>query len=379
LSTDNEEESSKLDKFNYQDYFILETDLIYKGKLPKAELKQSGVDLVSQYYSYKYQMENLIKTWNVDELIQVINSEDFSKIRNIEDDIRIPFLITGTHSTPVAYVKEGGKEYLLIFDSLGDSSMAQNAAEFFPEINVYTSISKIRQRDDYSCHAEAQIFLRELIGKDEKGNFLIPNILSTLSENIIKDKTSNDHPPNFHTIKLFDRLLITTQTPLFMAAHEQEYKSNDLIHRHKGQPENIEAFLKRYPPEEVVYTGKKPTVSSYLREKGLKLGHIIEIQFYLNQLESRLGSKFTKNLKDDFIDSAKKKLKQYGKISLFTEQQKKNTSLSLYNLSQKFLEDNFKLSEAKPEASASQNYKEKLQEMKSVESPDGGKTGYESK
>src|SRR5262249_30752321 len=140
------------------------------------------------------------------------------------------------------YVKEKEKEYLLIFDSLGDMEMAEVAALASPEIDVYTSINKIRQRDSYSCHAEAMIFIRELAGKNEKNNFIIQDISHKLAENVMQKDNPDSPPRNLYKVKLFDSLLLTIQNPPFKEEHKQQYASKAVVHIHKGEPEQIGDF-----------------------------------------------------------------------------------------------------------------------------------------
>jgi len=327
----------KLEKFERKYYYKAGVDLDINDNKPKAKLTQKGIDLVSQYYSYKYQMPPLIKTFSGDELIEKIKSEEFSNIRNSPDDVRISLIMTGCHSIPVVYIKQGGKEYLLILDSLGYTGIEQTVAEALPDITCYAMPPKaIRQRDFYSCHSEAQVILRELTGKDETGNFLIPDILNKIEKHEIKVNKQAEFPNNLHVIKLFDSLLMTVQNPAFKEAHEEEFKSKEAIRRYKGGHENIQKFFDKYPAEEMSNSARKPNVSSYSREKGLKFTQIIEIQFYLNQLQSNLGNKFTKEIKDDFISAAKKEVKQYGKIASLSEKQNN----ALYDLAQKTLSEN---------------------------------------
>lgn len=202
-------------------------------------------------------------------------------------------------------------------------------------MTVYTT-DITRQRDTYSCHIDAKIMLRELVGKDKTGSYLIPDLLTKLQQNI---KDTDKIFKNLHTINLFDSLLVTVQVPSAKKDYDKQYASKVVIHKHQNKHENISDFSQRYPPEEVI-GGKKPTVSSYLREKGLKLTHIIEIQFYINQLQHLLGKDFTAEMRNDFIVAAKKELKSNKKISFLTEQQKDQSSI-FYNLAQKTLNEYF--------------------------------------
>lgn len=339
---------ANLIEFKKEEYFESDIDRFSKAKLPYIQLNPKGIDLVAQYYAYKYHMDKPIITPNVNRVIEKIKSDDFSKISNQQDEVRIPFLITGSHSTPAVYVKEKEKEYLLIFDSLGDISMAEVAAEAFPNMDIYTSKKQGRQRDIYSCHSEALFFLRELAGKNAEHHFIILNISDKLKKNVIPD---TKHRDNLHEIKLFDSLLATIQNPPFMASHKDQYASKEIIHTHKGKPEHIEDFLKRYPPEERAAAGKEPNVSSYLREKGLKFSHIIEIQFYLNQLKKILGDQFTEQLMAGFIADAKSIIKMNKNTFLTEGSEQKN----VYALAKTYLEKNLDLLETKNVSTANVN------------------------
>lgn len=323
----------QLDRFNSADYYEQGVDVLYKDDLPQIELKQKGIDLVSEYFSHKYQMLPLTKTSHINELIEKIQSHELlDKIKSMTD-VRIPFLITGTHSTPVVYIKQQEKEYLLILDSLGSNELAEQLAKHFSGMTVYTSMYKIRQRDSYSCHAEAQILLRELTGKDINGNYLIPDVLDKMKNHIIKTEELESFP-NLHVSKLFGSLLMTIQVPGYKDVHEEQYKSDDTIHRYKKKYENIQTYLFKYPPDEMFSKDRKPTVSKYLREKGLEFAHVIETQFYIRQIQSKLGDHFTNEMRDSFISAAKKELKKYGKAGTLTEDQKSQQSENVYHLAQ---------------------------------------------
>jgi hypothetical protein len=329
---------SDLPDFVSNEYYDSSQEYSLKDAPPYAALLQPGIDLVAEYYSYKYQMPALIKTWEIEEVIAKLKAADFLEIRNSSQPIRIPFLISGSHSAPVVYLKQEGKEYLLFFDSLGDMYNPIFSATAFPDFTIYTSESNVRQRDFYSCHTDAMVFLRELTGKDEKGNYLMPDLLEKLEQN--KIEAGNDLEKNICVFKLFDDLLITVQAPRFMEGREEQSISHQTVRRH----ENLEKFLNKYPLDKMMSENKAPTFSRYLREKGLKFTHIIEIQFYVNALQERLGERFTKEIKDEFISSAKKIVKQYGKTDFISGSKRADRRSSLRHLAEEVLSKNLVVS-----------------------------------
>jgi len=430
METRDQNNFPKLEAFNYKDFFEPGMDERPDNPVPKVTLNTKGIGLVGQYYSDKYQMENLknLKKGK-DELFENINSDDFYKMVNAKSDIRIPFIMTSEvtlhggskqalHSTPIVYIKEGDKEALLIFDSVSISMGVVDEIARESRLTVYT-VSGQRQLDSYSCHTDALVLLRELTGKDADGNYFIPNFLTWLE----KEGKVAAWPINQNlkeVTSLLDRLHITVQNPQFMkyslgdlednqrktdtlyisatesglayqvigigdnqvmelkngiiswdelpnSPHEtkkiieaqqellpkilaitskaghtriiQQDETKEMMHKHKGQLENIDTLLQRYPPDEV--TGKRQYKSSYLRKKGLKFAHIIEIQFYLNQLKDALGVNFTKQLRANFIREAKDNFNKQGKISFLSAEGKK----SMYEIVQKYLKSNFKLDE----------------------------------
>lgn len=357
---DSRNQKPELIEFDYNNFFEADLDTDFRNKPLRVKLTRNGIELIGQYYAIKYQTPDLIiidlkptddsnKLIYLDNLFQKINSEEFAQLRKTEGDIRIPIVVTGWHSTPIVYIKEGSREGFAIFDSAN-----QNIAKDVVENSQFAVLTidegerprdyDVRQGDKYSCHVDAVIFIRELTGKDENNNFIIPDFFNKLEkENRIKVATNNNK--NLKKVQLPDRLLTTTQRQSFLNQHKP---GNEIIHTYRGQPENIDVFFKRYPPDDVsgfvdfLGNPKKPYVSSYLREKGLKLANIIEIQFYLNQLKNILGNQFTETVMKNFIRDAKVEFKQHGH-SFLTQDGKKR----LYDLAKKYLEKNLNLSETK--------------------------------
>ncbi len=307
---------SLFEKFNYKNYFDCSTDYWTPDNVPYVKLSDQGTDVVAEYYNVKYHLEHLSRMASVNDLILKLKSLEFKKKYCTPDnDVRVPFIINSMveirrtltqsgHSSPTAYIKEEKKEAILYFDSLGSTLDAEELAKQ-TGLKVYT-IQMGRQRDYYSCHTDALVFCRLMAAKDEKGNYLIPNLLAFLEKNSI------DSSKNPVVVKLPDNLLITAQRLDFIQANK---KGDVIVHTgNKYGPENIDMFLK-HRPEKADYGKDAQPASDYLRQKGLKYANIIEIQFYLKQLETRLGSVFTKDLRKQFVKEAKEKLVSQGEVN----------------------------------------------------------------
>ena len=97
---------------------------------------------------------------------------------------------------------------------------------YFLEIIFISPIDGVKQQDSYSCHADALVCLCTLAGKNDKGEYLIPNLCPELRKNKILTKDSN-----YYQI-LFNKLLATIQTWGFNYSHEKQYKDPSIIHTH---------------------------------------------------------------------------------------------------------------------------------------------------
>lgn len=328
-------QSNQIVPFNYSSYFDVSSLFGSTiGNVPYVKLNNNGIKLVGEYYSNKYGMEKLTLSPDIYSFINTINSKKEELMK--DGEIRLPFVIGSTvpirskdtsseskHSTPAVYVKKGNIEAILIFDSRISPFDAKLIADRTGK-QVYT-VDMQRQSDLYSCHSDALIFLRELTGIDQQGNYLIPDLLEKMNP-----KDPNKNPA---IVKLMDRLLITAQLPEFL---DSQKEGKDFIHTYQGKPETINDFLKRYP--EVHFDGKKiQPASSYLRKKGLKYANLIEIQYYLNQLQEILKEKFTNELRNNFIKDAKIELKSQGEVNYENLMSRKG----LFELTEQYLAKGF--------------------------------------
>lgn len=305
---------AKLKKFNATDYF--QRDKTHNG-IPYVLLNSKGMEIVAKYYNLKYGVPAYTTVSSTDELVEAIRSPEVKKIMKGERDARLLFRVTflmdhesgRVHSTPVLYIKENNQLGLMYFDSIGlDAEYL--ALLVSKRINVY-QVKDWRpedsprkhynsQRDHFSCHTGALVYFREFTGIDN-GQYRMPGLLASIHENATLIEK------NLYEVCLPANLLITVQDKRFFEI--QQPVGSAVVHKKTdGSQETLTEFLKRYPETADFGEEKKQHQSGYARKKGLKYAHIIEIQFYLDQLEEHLKERFIPELAHQFIASAKLKL-----------------------------------------------------------------------
>ena len=194
--------------------------------------------LVAQYLSVKYQA-NIIPCYD--------DARNFRRIANLLSDSREKtralkhyreaiFLSGGSglneiHAVFMVYIKEGGKEGVLFSDSLGSQqSIAEGMCQAAGIDVFYTP--DIRQADPSSCYVDALVFGRDTTGKRATGEYIIPNLLSVLTDR--SEKVEFRHGPEtngVYSVKLPNALLKTSQTSKFFEAHLDEDTKHQKIHK----------------------------------------------------------------------------------------------------------------------------------------------------
>lgn len=311
---------SNIKEFNYEEYFIINSN----PPDPSIELKTKGILLLTQYYADKYAAKITIPQHLgvADSLSRFIKSAPnyLADFRNAQGENRQAFLIgiMSGHGIPIIFIKDDkNEEGILLADSKGTSSYNALQLQESLGIPVY-AVKKGRQRDGFSCYADALIIGCECTARNiSNGEYRIPNLLQQL-------KSRSTNLDNYHVTLLPDNLLKTSQLSDFTKEHKEP--NNPIIHKN----ETLTDFRKRYTNEFA-----HPT---YLRAKGVKFADIIEIQFYLNQLKEKVGTKLTEIDSKLFIEESKKILKSQG--APFEPEEENETSTSrkgLHEFTQTFL------------------------------------------
>ena len=274
----------------------------------------AGSLLIAEYYAIKYgcniafTRKDATYQGKAVTPVHLLNAPEFSEIRRATKDYRKAFLygMDDDHAMPIIYLKAGGSEGILIADSLGAGYTAKKIALDIKNatgINVYL-IEHPRQCDTYSCYTDALLFARDTTAfNPEKNEYYIPDLLSFLKSNSMKLDTE------YFLTKLPDELLKTCQISSFLNYHKDK-NIEKVIHKN----ETISNFRIRYTDRNV-YTSlclenekispTKSEVYSYPRKKSIKLHDIMQIQFYLNQIDAALENGISRNEKLNFINQTK--------------------------------------------------------------------------
>lgn len=207
------------------------------------------------------------------------------------------------HSTPVIYLKQGEEEFYLIADSINKDDN-EDIVNFITNSPIpVLNIPGTRQFDNFSCYADAILIARDATARGENGQYRVPNLLEKLKLSIPKDaqgipfkgKRKNIKNHDYYDAALPDELLKTAQIFDFIDEHKID---KDPIHKGK----TLSVFHGEH--KEKALKGKWE-VSGYLRKKGFKLAHIIEIQHYISEIEKILNRPMEKQIKNEFIAQAK--------------------------------------------------------------------------
>lgn len=320
------EPEEELDYYIPERYFEVTTEGMENLKL--VGLTVDGAQLVSSYYAHKsntnIQVLELPDRNNNSVDTDVLATE-ISKIKDENNqltDYRKAFLtIIRKHAVSVLYLKENGQEAIFWNDSIGLHHM-KDGQELGKKCNMPVLFNTNRRQKDWqSCFTDALVTCYD-VTKQEHGAYVIKNILSFLLNNskVEKNRLNEDYT----AVKMPDMLLRTSQQVSFIDQHHQSMDT--IVHKN----ESLWNFYSRYSHKKIdgssdlTYQGGKLGYTDdidfplrFLHAKGWKYTQIIQIQFYLEQLESKLTGGFTREDRNEFIKSAKALFKIREKASLF--------------------------------------------------------------
>lgn len=282
-----------LEQFSPSAHYVQGFDTFINA--PYVFLMQEARELIVQYYSEKYGSKIFLVN-GFHKLCFTLAKQDKSS-----SHYRAGFFVgkINEHSIPIVYIRENGEEALFYADSQGHNNSILAQLKQLTTLPIY-SVKEKRQADFYSCAIDALIFLRDCTAMDqEKTHYRLPYLLASL-------KRRSTQREGYLEVKLPNPLLKTIQQSSFLELHEE--KSACLVHKEQ----TLSDFRKHYSMRNTY--GK--TQSTYLRIKGIKIAHIIEIQFYLNQLQSQLDAQWTVELRTAFIHQAKYEFAQQGDFFL---------------------------------------------------------------
>lgn len=331
-------------------YQVFSDDLVKNAEgepLVSVSPFPKGKDLIRQYYAKKYKTNMSIPNAGNGNSFVSLNdfaanfNEYLASAKKIygDGDCRIAFCLgmSSTHATPIIYIKENGREGILFADSKGvnsENSVCIKQIANQSKIPIY-AIENVRQKDLYSCFTDALLFGRDATAiNPETNSYYIPNLLSSIESNA-KQRVHEE----YSTTILPDELLKTSQISSFTGAHHPK-PSGKPIHRYQNTNETLEKFRERYTDKNItIRRGSEDTkginISSYLRKKGIKFADLMEIQFFINQMEEILGNLLTDQKRLDFIWVAKRILQLQGPVVPHVKRE------GLYDFTRKFIKQSF--------------------------------------
>jgi hypothetical protein len=300
-----------VDKFKPSSYYFKTTDATIVGNLFNKVVTPlpKGRELIAHYYKEKYESKVIFleKEFSLNEHLKIFREKG--------EDCRVAFILqskTYEHHIPMIYIRENGKEALLYADSKGSDSNLPLTIGTEAKIPVYI-VKNARQADHYSCYTDALAISRDATAKNyATGKYRIPQLLSFLENNSV----SNRYGEPYAIIESLPNMLLkTAQIKNFVESYSDKENLTEPVHKDK----TLETFRKSYKEDVNIIVGlgyddddekskpiiEKKSISTYLKKKGIKFADVIEIQFYLNQLEKNLGTMWSDELRKKFIAEAK--------------------------------------------------------------------------
>lgn len=253
-----------------------------------------GLPLLAAYYARKYDAKIEFPDSHEDSLVAsefALNPRSFiDRLRQGSGDVRHAFCLDGAHSIPVVYMREGGKEAVLVADSQGGhSQIARDIAQAFakdaPGLRVYEVCGK-RQNDFYSCYTDAVKTAVTLTGRTQNvdgshGRYRVPNLIGELEGRCAEPQHG------VRSVRLPAELLKLSQSRQFVA--DQMRKRGDPALRDDPLGRKLQQVMADYSVKRTV-NGEQRQSLDYLRQKGLAYAEIIQIEFYNQQLIAALGA-----------------------------------------------------------------------------------------
>jgi hypothetical protein len=291
-----------------EEHYELLQDKNVAGPFPGIKLGPQGRRLLVDHYRRKYNADIVLPGSDQNPVSHVtfasVAQAHIEPLRKRPGDVRCAFNLGGKHAVPVIYIKERGREALLVADSLGGSKsdVARALADQYglKDITIYR-VDENRQLDYFSCYADAMKFAATITGhvRNEDGSFgdyLLPNVLEELESR----RKESIYPGNVWAVTLPAELAKLAQIDKFIGAQ----KGTDPEKRMPSDPKRRTLTDFRDPYETTV-TWKKPgktpadptitfprSINDSLRHKGFRYAELIQIAHYNRQMEDLFPDKW---------------------------------------------------------------------------------------
>ena len=258
-------------------------------RIVKTTFTNAGKFLIKQYYEHKYhaQITFMPADLSVADQFRELNEH----IKHLRSTHKAPhrhaFIVQQVnHAITIVYLSQDSKEGIfeegiLYADSLGESKYNVTQLHQLTGITIY-SVKDARQSDGYSCFTDAFVFARDITGKDPPlGTYRISDLLFQLK--VRADKQEDGH---YH-VRLPNILLKTAQKSPFVTHHQH---IDAVIHKTLRLGEFRDRYTDQNASLTTVSSSQPVTknIASYMRVKGNKYAKVIQLQYYLNEIEKEV-------------------------------------------------------------------------------------------
>lgn len=345
----------RLERFPYpksvgqpSDYFILSENL--KALDPAyqmgAKLQAPHLQLLADYYRRECGANIVIPGGDAGAFLAkgefTLDIERYlAPLKAEPGDVRCAFLVTVNespeHTVPVIFIKENGKQAILIADSLGNQSPCELSKEIATvlrgqDIDVYRS-DEIMQRSPWGCKAHSvkvavAMTRREMLDDGTMGDYSMPSVCSEMKE-WLTDAAEEEGPldGSARAVNLPAELAMLSERTAAIKAQvgERDSEERNRVLRDDKKKRTFNEKYDAYSPKFALVTlataelDQRPAAhhhADYLRQKGLHYSKIEQIEFYNQQLKDILGPDWDARQQSAFAKLLKKEMRPNGSSSL---------------------------------------------------------------
>jgi hypothetical protein len=259
-------------------------------------LAPKGRVLLAGYYKRKYLADISLKgARSVEVAGDLKHLIDYG--REQPGNVRCAHYFGAGHATALVYIREGGEEALLSFDSIerGSVAYAETLAAACADlagdgtpIPVFQHARSI-QSDTHSCWVYAMKAATTLTGHQrddhgQHGDFLVPDLIARLQAR------SDEAPdsPGVYLAWALPELVKMAQSEKAVLKHAGDELNLQLMGSKPGV--TLQTHLEKYTYDLVDDEDQAPhQMMDYMRQKGERLAEIIEIESFNQQIGEQLG------------------------------------------------------------------------------------------
>jgi hypothetical protein len=310
------------------DHYALVQDRNMTELSPGVKLGPQGQRMLADHYRRKYDANIVFleseRNLELESEFAAAMAQHIGPLRESPEDVRRAFMFHfgGYHAVPVIYIKENGREGIVVADSLGTSPLnigrTLSDQSGLEDITIYR-VEEGRQLDHFSCYADAMKFFAIITGHHPNpdgsfGDHLLPNVLEELES---RKKEKSAWPGKLVAVRLPDELGKLAQTKKFVDAQRDGISTKEAPLRGDRKGRTLTEYREPYKTTVTWIDKKDPSktfprpIDDHLRQKGFQYADIIQIEHYNRQLEAFYGkNEWTPAKQERFVSCLKKIMRE---------------------------------------------------------------------